>query len=73
MAITRRDFIVRRHELDARQFALLSALAAGETVGAAIERAAAIPGGDLEQFVLDLADWFRDWSANGFFRKVVVN
>jgi len=72
LAITRRDFIVRRHELTERQYELLSALAAGEMIGAAIERAARAPGGDLEQFVVELGDWFRDWAAADFFQRVIV-
>ena len=72
VAITRREFIVRRHELNLRQFELLSALAAGETIGAAIERAAAAPGANVEQFIVELGDWFREWAANDFFRRVVV-
>ncbi len=72
VAITRREFIVRRHELNARQFELLSALAAGETVGAAIERAASIPGTNIEQFAVELGDWFREWAAGDFFRRVVT-
>ncbi len=72
VAITRREFIVRRHELNLRQFELLSALIAGETIGAAIERAAAAPGANVEQFIVELGDWFREWAANDFFRRVVV-
>jgi hypothetical protein len=72
LAITRRDFIVRRHELTERQYELLSALAAGDTIGAAIERAARAPGGDIEQFVVELGDWFRDWAAADFFQRVIV-
>ena len=72
VAITRREFIVRRHELNLRQFELLSGLAAGETIGAAIERAAAVPGTSIEQFIVELGDWFREWAANEFFRRVVV-
>ncbi len=73
LAVTRRDFIVRRHELTERQFVLLSALAAGEMIGAAIERAAATPGGDLDQFALDLGEWFRDWAANDFFQRISID
>jgi hypothetical protein len=72
LAITRRDFVVRRHDLTERQYELLSSLAAGETIGAAIERAARAPGGDLEQFVVELGDWFRDWAAADFFRQVII-
>jgi hypothetical protein len=72
VAITRREFIVRRHELNQRQFELLSALAAGETVGTAIERAAAVAGSSVEEFAVELGDWFREWAANDFFRRVVL-
>lgn len=73
VAVTRRDYIVRRHDLTERQFVLLSALAAGETIAAAIERAASAPGGDLEQYALDLGDWFRDWAAADFFQRVIID
>jgi hypothetical protein len=72
VAVTRREFVVRRHDLGQRQYELLSALAAGESVGAAIERAAATPGGDIEHFVVELGDWFRDWAASDFFQRVVI-
>ena len=72
MAVTRRDYIVRRHELTEPQFALLTALAAGDTIGAAIEQAASVPNVDLELLAGVLGQWFQDWTANGFFRAVTV-
>ena len=72
LAVTRRDFVVRRHELTGRQFALLSALQTGESVGAAIERALQVPGDDLSAFAIQLRDWFQIWSAEGLFQRVVL-
>jgi hypothetical protein len=72
VAVSRQDYRVRRYELTAPQHALLAALLAGEPVGAAIERAAAIsPAGD-EQFAAELSDWFRAWTAAGFLCDVVA-
>ncbi len=80
LAVSRREFIVRRHELAERQFVLLSALAAGDTVGAAIEQAAAgLPAtadasdmiDSLESLATALGEWFRQWSADGFFTQVI--
>ncbi len=71
VAITRRDYVVRRHDLSEPQFALLTAIANGETVGAAIEQAASVPGADLDDLATELGRWFSDWTANGFFRAIV--
>ncbi len=66
LAVTRREYIVRRHELSERQFTLLSALASGAPVGAAIEQAADGVE-DFDHFAADLGNWFSQWSAAGFF------
>jgi hypothetical protein len=72
VAVSRQDYRVRRYELSAPQHALLAALLVGEPVGVAIERAAAIaPAGD-DQFAAKLSDWFRAWTAAGFFCDVVT-
>jgi hypothetical protein len=70
LALTRRDFIVRRHRLDRIQFELLGALASGEPIGAAIEQAAKVAGPDLEGFAANLQSSFRDWTAAGFFQAI---
>jgi hypothetical protein len=72
LAVTRRDYVVRRHDLTEQQFTLLSALAAGETVGAAIERAASLSETDVDQLAKNLSLWFLDWNVNGFFRGVLA-
>ena len=66
MAITRRDYVVRRHVLTRPEFVLLSALLRGETVGDAIA-AAAETVTDLDAFAAQLREWFHTWSRAGFF------
>jgi hypothetical protein len=70
MALTRREYIVRRHALERPQFELLGALAAGESLGAAIERAARVAPEGIEALAADLQRWFREWTAAEFFLRV---
>lgn len=70
LALTRREYVVRRHALERPQFELLSALAAGETVGVAIERAARDAPEGIETLAANLERWFREWTAAGFFLQV---
>ena len=70
LALFRRDFVVRRQALDRDQHELLSALADGLTVGASIERLAATASVDFDRLAASLQDWFRTWTAAGFFVAV---
>lgn len=70
VALTRRDFIVRRYPLTAPQQALLREILAGGTVGQAIEAAAAASDLDDEALAAELRAWFRFWVAEGFFLSV---
>ncbi len=69
MVAYRRDFNVSRHDLERPAYALLSALASGQTVGDAIV-------GTMTQrwrpAVKEacLFEWFRDWMADGLFQAV---
>ena len=73
LAVTRRDYIVRRHDLSERQYVLLSALQSGQPIGSAIERVVdRFPALDLAQFANDLGEWFRNWAAEGFFQRVLL-
>jgi hypothetical protein len=65
MAITRRDYVVRRHVLTRAEYVLLAALLRGETVGEAIA-AAAETVTDLDAFAAQLREWFHTWSRAGF-------
>lgn len=70
LALTRREYVVRRHALKRPQFELLGALAGGETIGTAIERAARVSPEAIELLAADLERWFREWTAAGFFLRV---
>lgn len=70
VAVTRRDFVVRRYPLFPPQYALLEAILAGATVGEAIAAAAAVTDLDDEAFAAELRSWFRFWVAEGFFVSV---
>jgi len=81
MALSRRDYVVRRFSLSRTQYVVLEALLSGRTVGDAIELAAedrAINGGgsgtddELEQLAGGLRRWFSQWAAEGFFTEIVV-
>lgn len=70
VALTRRDFVVRRYPLTSPQQALLREVLAGATVGEAIEAAAAVSDLDDEALAAELRAWFRFWVAEGFFLSV---
>lgn len=70
VALTRRDFVVRRYPLTAPQHALLAAILAGATVGEAIAAAAGMAGSDDDAFASELQSWFRFWTAEGFFQSL---
>jgi hypothetical protein len=72
LAVTRRDYRVVRYSLDLSQYVLLRGLIAGEPVGAAIARAAAVSPSADEDLALQLREWFQNWTENGFFRDVVL-
>ena len=70
-AIARRDYIVRRFELSKPQFELLSALVSGRSVGEAIAQCTDFCA-DVDSVATSLQNWFRIWSANGFFQQVYL-
>jgi hypothetical protein len=72
LAITRRDYRVLRYPLEPAQHELLLTLLAGEPVGRAIERAAAVSPLADAQLAGALREWFRFWTAEGFFYDVVA-
>lgn len=67
LALTRRDYVVRRHSLQRPQFALLSQVLSGKNLGHAIVCAATIEEGSLDDFPKRLEEWFRTWMTAGFF------
>lgn len=70
LAVTRRDFVVRRRALSGDEFDLLRELVGGAPVGRAIERAASAPGVQADRLAVGLRDWFRSWAASGYFLAV---
>lgn len=71
LAVLRRDYTVRRYELSRPQFELLGAILRGETIGAALSVAAEVAT-DVDQFAIDLEEWFRNWTGAGFFLDVAI-
>jgi len=71
VALMRRDYIVRRHELTSTQYDLLARLAAGQSLGAALEQTAAAPAAPtIDVLAASCRDWFCQWAAAGFFAAV---
>lgn len=70
VAISRRQYIVRRYELSEAQYRLMESLQSGQAIGRAIESAAEIMDADDEELSASLKNWFHDWAAEGFFQAV---
>ena len=68
LAVTRRDYIVRRYELSATQYALLEAISSGAPIGAAVERAAS-QSGEFDELLQNLSKWFSKWARDQFFLR----
>jgi hypothetical protein len=67
IALVRRDYMVRRYDLHAAQFRVLSALQAGASLDEAVSLAADMPGGRLDDLPSCVQQWFHDWTSAGFF------
>lgn len=72
VAISRRDYVVRRHAIRRAQYVLLNALKEGATIGEGLERAAWSSGLDDDALARELHHWFRDWSRYRFIAGVEV-
>lgn len=71
IAVTRRDYIVRRHDLTRLQYLLLRTLQQGATLGDAIAKATADVKLSDEDLSLALTQSFRDWTRMQFFMSIV--
>jgi hypothetical protein len=72
IALFRRDYIVRRHELTHFQHSLLAALQAGESLEQAVGRIAPLAlaaGQTADILAADLREWFEHWTRVGFFQQ----
>jgi hypothetical protein len=70
IALFRRDYIVRRHELTYLQHALLAALQAGESLEQSLARIAPdvlAARHTADTLAADLRNWFEQWTRAGFF------
>jgi len=72
LAVTRRDYVVRRCQLTATEYDLLSALVAGQSVGEAIEQVARFNEGEWQSLQSNLQNWFKAWARAAFFQAVEV-
>ena len=70
LALTRREFVVRRIVLSAGQHALLEALIAGRTVNEGLARAAECWRGDDAAFAVAIGEWFAQWAGAGLFWRI---
>lgn len=69
VALLRRDYIVRRHELSSVQFELLGYIAAGQSLEDSLAAIAA-HASSIDGLAGDVQRWFTRWSASGFFAGV---
>jgi hypothetical protein len=71
IALTRRDFVVRRYGLSKTEFELLKGLKNNRSLGEAIESVVTAEK-DVDALAANLQLWFRNWTAEGFFQTVNV-
>ncbi len=71
LALLRRDYVVRRHELSQGMYEILSGLVQGMTVGQAIAQASLSDLG-AELTPQELRDWFFQWTRDRFFASVAA-
>jgi hypothetical protein len=69
LVITRRDYVVRRAAISEEEFKLLALLAAGASVGEAIAHGMQ-NADDVASLARKLENWFRQWTASGYFQAV---
>lgn len=71
-ALNRREFIVRRQDLCASSHALLEAILQNQTLGEAIDAAAAVWPESDEALGTALRTWFGAWAGEEFFRGLLI-
>ncbi len=72
LAVTRREYIVRRAGLTRPQFVLLEKLVDGMPIAQAIEETADLADLGEEEFAQALRKWFQRWATARYFRKIEV-
>jgi hypothetical protein len=71
LVVTRRDYVVRRIEVNEVEFAALAMLVGGGSIADSLDAAQNRWSGDFDQLASEVQRWFRDWSAAGYFQKVL--
>lgn len=71
LALLRRDYVVRRHELSPPMYELLSCLVHGTPIGRAVAQVSAGQGGS-EMSPTEVQAWFFQWAEGGFFTGVLT-
>jgi hypothetical protein len=69
LLLFRRDYVVRRREVAAWQFALLQALQSGATLADALSQAANVADAPIDLSIV-LFDVFAEWARDGLFRAM---
>ena len=72
VALSRREYVVRRKPLSAAQCALLDEMRGGSTLARALETVTARQPESIDEITASLGAWCSDWAAAGFFRGVTV-
>lgn len=72
VALTRRNYVVRRYNLSQAQFELLTHLQAGRSIGEALERTLPQTTQKVDEVAAVLQLWFKNWTAEGFFESVSI-
>lgn len=73
LALSRRNYVVRRYPLAKVQYDLLRELAAGRSIGEALAAATADCEWSDEELATALHAWFAQWTADQFFVGVAVD
>ena len=70
VAITRRNFVVRRYNFSRAEFELLQALKSDATISQALESMLSRTKMDVADLPEKLKLWFRNWTAEDFFESI---
>ena len=71
LVVTRRGYVVRRIAVTEVEFAALAVLVGGGTIAASLQAAQNRWQGDCDRLATEVQRWFRDWSAAGYFQRIV--
>ena len=70
IALNRREYVVRRLEIEPLEYRLLERILCGDSLGDVIQRVAAEAEVPLEQFAELLQRWFQKWTTAQFFSSI---